>query len=74
MKGFSNEDAEALAVTILAQLFVKAIWIREDKDYPVEVFRKCMAAADEYVKDHTGTIALCRVINKREKEKEGKDD
>ncbi len=72
LKGLKNEEAEEIAVRILAQVLSKHIYVFEDgREYFTCLMEKIADASTEYTKTHTFALALGNVMEKRYgKEKE----
>ena len=59
MKGLSNEQAEEIAVKILAQIVAKHVWIEKDgEEYIPALMKKICEAADEYSQEHSWELAM----------------
>ncbi len=68
LKGLSNEEAEEVAVKILAQLLAKHVYIFEDgEEYFKKLMKKITEGASEFTKSHTFELSLGHVMKKRSK-------
>lgn len=65
MDGCSNEQAESIAISILAQLFAKKVHIECNNDYMLDVVHKIAIQADIYTKEHVSELAIGRVLHKK---------
>lgn len=63
LKGLSNEQAEEVAVKILAQIMAKHVWIKKDgEEYISSLMKKICVAADEYGQEHSMLLAIGSVV------------
>lgn len=63
LKGLSNEQAEEVAVNILAQIVAKHVWIEKDgEEYISALMKKICKAADEYSQEHSMLLAMGSVV------------
>ena len=69
MKGMTNEDAEEVAVHILAQIVAKHVYVFEDGEVYLEYLAKrLMEATEKYTQEHRSELAMGYAFNKNEKE------
>lgn len=69
MKGLSNEEAEDVAVKILAQVLAKHVHIFGDGEkYLESLMKKIVDATREYSMTHSMLIAMGKVVHEREEE------
>lgn len=74
LKGLSNEEAEEVAIKILAQTTAKAIHVRgEGVDYLMGIMKRVCQEADKYTKEHSWDLALGKVFydKRNEDDEEG---
>lgn len=70
LNGISNEEAEDVAVKILAQILAKHFYVMEDgKEYLLSLNEKLLSETKEFVKKYSFMIAISKVVNDKEKEK-----
>lgn len=61
MCGCSHEEAEQIAVGILAQLMAKAVWIDNNgEEFLLSISEKICQNADKWAQDHSKEIAIAR--------------
>lgn len=67
MKGLTNNEAEDVAVKILAQIVAKHVYSLKDGDeYFPKLMEKIMSAADEYAKKHSLELAVSSVFRRKQ--------
>lgn len=67
--GLSNEEAEDVAVQIIAQVFAKHIYIHKDgEEYCKGLMRRIAEATCEYTKKHSFELAVGRVAEENKEE------
>lgn len=71
--GLSNEEVEDIAIKMLAQTVAKAVYIRDDLQYIMQLTKRICEKADEFAKDHSLEIAMGKVIYEQEQGKQNKD-
>lgn len=71
--GLSNEEVEDIAIKMLAQIVAKAVYIRGDEQYIMQLVKRICEKADEFAKDHSLEIAMGKVIYEQEQGKTNKD-
>ena len=64
LKGLSNEEAEDVAVQIIAQVAAKRVHIFKDEEYFGKLGRKLIEATAKYAKQHSFELALGSAIEK----------
>lgn len=65
LKGLSNEEAEEVAVNILAQVVAKHVWIEKDgEEYIPSLMHKICHAADKYSQEHSFELAMGSVVKR----------
>lgn len=62
MRGCKNEQAEGIAIHILAQLLAKQVHIEGNQDYLLDIARKIAEEADKYAQEHAHELALTKVL------------
>ena len=69
LKGISNEEAEEVAIKILAQLVAKHVYIEEDGgEYLSSLMKKICESADTYRQEHAGELALAAAVKQQEEQ------
>lgn len=69
LKGLSNEEAEDVAVQIIAQIFAKHIFIFKDgEEYYKGLMRRIDEATCKYTKEHSFELAAGRVAEENKEE------
>lgn len=69
LTGVSNEEAEEVAVKILAQLIAKHAYIENDLDaYNKGLWKKLTEAAIKFSQSHSLEMALAKAVHDKEKE------
>lgn len=67
LKGLTNEEAEDVAVQILAQVVAKKVVIHGGReDVFLALMEKIAKAGDEYIQTHAGLLAMGKVMAERE--------
>ena len=67
LKGMSNEEAEEVAIKILAQLVAKHVYIEEDGgEYISYLMKKICESADTYRQEHAFELALAAAVKHQE--------
>ena len=65
LKGLSNEEADDVAVQIIAQVFAKHIYIFKDgEEYYKGLMHRIAEATRKYTKEHSFELALGSTIEK----------
>ncbi len=68
LKGLSNEEAEDVAVQIIAQIFAKhALIFKDSEGYFKSLFDKIAEASVKYAKEHSFELAAGRVAYENSK-------
>lgn len=71
LKGLSNEEAEDVAVRILAQIVAKHVHIKKDgEEYFRHLMKTIADAADKYTQDHSFELALGYVVENKLKQRD----
>ena len=73
LAGLPNEEVEDIAIKLLAQIVAKAVYIRGDEQYIMQLVKRICENADEFAKNHRFEIAICRVIQEQDQGKSNKD-
>ena len=69
LKGMSNEEAEEVAVKILAQLVAKHVHVEKDGEkYIPLLMEKICKSADAYSQENAGVLAMAAVAKRFERE------
>lgn len=71
--GLSNEEVEDIAIKMLAQTVAKAVYVRGDEQYIMQLVKRICEKADEFAKSHSFEIAMGKVIYEQEQGKTNKD-
>ena len=64
LEGLTNEEAEDVAVQILAQVVAKKVVIHGE-DVFLALMEKIAKAGDEYIQTHAGLLAMGKVMAER---------
>lgn len=74
LKGVSNEDAEDVAVNILAQIFAKHMYVYKDADAWLDsLLTKLTTSTREYMHNNAMSLALGGVIREMKQDKDKKN-
>lgn len=73
LAGLSNEEVEDIAIKMLAQTVAKAVYIRGDEQYIMQLVKRICEKADEFAKNHSFEITMGKVIHEQEQGKSNKD-
>ena len=66
LKGLTNEEAEDVAVKILAQVIAKHVYsIKDGDEYVTKLLEKLFKASDDYAKNHSMELAMAAVFASR---------
>lgn len=73
LKGVSNEEAEDVAVKILAQIFAKHMYVYKDADAWLDsLLTKLTTSTREYMHNNAMSLALGGVIHEMKQDKDKK--
>lgn len=61
LEGLTLEEAEDVAVNILAQIVAKRVYLRGDYEYMKSLILKIAKAGDRYYEEHRGCFTVAKV-------------